>query len=380
MPPVSLKSVLSTTPKARTEAERVEPILIESLASPLAIERRRMENRVLTIAKSEPVAMATVLLRLFDTRNAKAREGIERLLRKVAEDREGQAAILENLDNPDQDVRKGVRMIMVLIWGESMKAYTSNFEQATMLIGMPKAREIFVDDILTLIELSKVTLLEGDVDRAVGDIAIIVDLIKHRYRSVETMKNYLAEMLRITPELSKLGMASGRIEESLRNAIKASKSRSFDMTKDMINDRMKEVEMIDQVRALGVTIKDQIFEVPRMALEQMNAKDVLVITRLKEVVRQGSSFNVTDRKDEVIDLVNSFLKDELYPYLRDHAQDRMTEKDPSLMYVVYSVGLTCLKLVSEALPKVAEELYVTYFRDLEETESISAVSWPSIVL
>ncbi|MDD1772039.1 MAG: hypothetical protein LUQ09_03880 [Methanomassiliicoccales archaeon] len=380
MAPVSLKSILSTSPKARTEAERVEPILVESLASPLAIEKRRMEARVLTIAKSEPEAMVTILLRQFDTKNAKAREEIKKLLKKIAEDREGQAAILENLSHPDQDVRKGVRMIMVSIWGESMGTYTSNYEQATMLIGMAKSREIFVDDIVTLIELSKVTLLEGDMDRALNDISLIVDLIKHRYRSVETMKNYLADMLKITPELSRLGMASGRIEESLRNAIRASKNRSFDLTQDMINDRMKEVDMIDQVRALGVTIKDQISEAPRMSLDQMNAMDVLVITRLKEVVRTGSSFNVTDRKNQVIDLVDAFLKDELYPYLRDHAQDRLTTKDPSLIYVVYTVGLTCLKLISDALPKVAEELYVTYFRDLEETESITAVSWPSIVI
>lgn len=380
MAPVSLKSVLSTSPKARTEAEKVEPILVESLASPLAIEKRRMEARVLTIAKSEPEAMVTILLRHFDTKNAKAREEIKNLLKKIAEEREGQAAILENLSHPDQDVRKGVRMIMVSIWGESMGTYTSNYEQATMLIGMAKGREIFVDDIVTLIELSKVTLLEGDMDRALNDISLIVDLIKHRYRSVETMKNYLAEMLKITPELSRLGMASGRIEESLRNAIRASKNRSFDLTKDLINDRMKEVDMIDQVRALGVTIKDQISEAPRMSLDQMNAMDVLVITRLREVVRMGSSLNVTDRKNEVIDLVDAFLKDELYPYLRDHAQDRLNTKDPSLIYVVYTVGLTCLKLISDALPKVAEELYVTYFRDLEETESITAASWPSIVL
>jgi len=43
MPPVSLRSILPISAKGRTEADRIEPILLDSLASPLSIERKRME-------------------------------------------------------------------------------------------------------------------------------------------------------------------------------------------------------------------------------------------------------------------------------------------------------------------------------------------------
>lgn len=380
MPPVSLRSILPTAPKSRTESERVEPILIESLASPLSLERKRMEGRILNIAKEETEAMVTVLLRHLGTRNTRANESIDRLLREIAQSREGQAAILENLSHPDQEVRKSVRAIMVEIWGETAGAFATNYEQAVFFMNLAKSRDIFMEDIVTLAELSKVTMLEGDRDKAAEDIVLIIDLLKHRYRSVETMKNYLAEMLRITPELSRLGMMSERIEASLTTAMRANKQRSFDYTKDLIDERLKEVELVDQIRALGVTIKDLLEEAPHIPLEQMNVMDVWVFARLKELVRQSSSLSVTDRKAEVIEVVNSFLEDEFFPYLRDKAQDRLTAKDPSLMFVIYTVGLSCLKLVSEPLPKVAEELYLTYFRGLEGSSSITAVSWPSTVL
>ncbi|MCG7844411.1 MAG: hypothetical protein MIO90_03155 [Methanomassiliicoccales archaeon] len=358
----------------------MEPILIESLASPLSLEKRRMEARVLNIAKEETEAMVTVLLRHLEAKNLKARESIDGLLKQIAQSREGKAAILENLSHPDQEVRKSVRLIMVGIWGDSAGVFATNYEQAIFFMNLAKSRDIFTEDIVTLAELSKVTLLEGDTEKAVGDIALIVDLLKHRYRSVETMKNYLADMLRITPELSRLGMMSGRIEESLHTAMRANKHRTFDYTKDLIDVRMEEVELVDQIRTLGVTIKDLLEESPHIPLEQMNVMDVWVFTRLKELVRECSSLNVTDRKDEVIGVVNAFLGNEFFPYLRDKAQDRLTAKDLSLFFVIYTVGLACLKLVAEPLPKVAEEIYITYFQGLEGSSSITSVSWPSTVL
>ncbi|TFG56194.1 MAG: hypothetical protein E4H30_05040 [Methanomassiliicoccus sp.] len=380
MPPLSLRDILPVSTKVRTDAERLDPILIESLASPLSIERRRMETRVLKIAKEETEAMVTVLLRHYDTRNVKARKGIDGLLKTITKDREGQVAVLEGLSNPDQDVRKGVRMLMVEIWGERAAVFATNFEQTIFLTNLARSRDIFVNDIITLVELSKVTFLEGDIERAVEDSVLIVGLLKHRYRSVETMKNYLAEMLKITPELSKLGMMSGRIEESLLTAMKANKRRSFDYTDDLIDDRMREVETIDHLRALGSMVKEQITELPHMSLKDMSGVDVWAFTRLKELVRECSSFSVTGRKGEAIGLIHNFLNDEFSPYMLEQAQGRLSEKDPSIFFTIYTVGLTCLKLISEPLPKVAEELYLTYFRDMEESPSIKAVSWPTNVI
>ncbi|MBN1109601.1 MAG: hypothetical protein JXA45_02455 [Methanomassiliicoccales archaeon] len=380
MPPVSLRNILPFSPKSRSEAERVEPILVESLASPLSIERKRMEGRVLDIAKEEPEAMVTVLLRNLDTKHGKARESIEGLLKEIANSREGHAALLENLSHPEKEVRKGLHNIMVQIWGEPAGTFATNYEQAVFFVNLAKGRDIYADDILTLMELAKVTLVEGERERAYEDIVLILDLVKHRYRSVETMKNYLAEMLRVTPEISRLGMMSGRIEESLRTAVKANKQRKYDYTKQLIDQRMKEVDIIDQVRALGMTVKDKLSETPHVRLEDMNATDVWAFGRLKELVQRSSSLSLTGFKTEVIEVLDDFLRDEFQPFLQDRAQDRLKANDPSLMYTIYTVGLACLKLLKEALPKVAEEMYVTYFRELEGTPNLEDVPWPSTVL
>jgi len=380
MSPVSLRSILPISAKGRTEADRIEPILLDSLASPLSLERKRMESRVLSVAKDETEGMVAVLLRYTDAKNDNARESVLRLLDQISMDREGRAAILENLSHPDQEVRKGVRTMMARVWGEGTDSFAADYEQALLLMNLARSRDIFVDDIVTLAELVKVTLLEGDRDRALEDIALVVELLKHRYRAVETMKNYLADMLKITPELSKLGMMSGRIEESLRVASRANKQRSFDYTKDLIDERLREVETIDEMRSLGVSIKELLTEAPHVPLEQLSGMDVWMIARLKELVAEGTNLNVTSRRSDLIDLVGSFLKGEVFPYLRDKAQDRLLARDPSLLFALYTAGLTCLKLLHEPLPKVAEELYVAYFRDLEGAQTVNDVSWPSAVM
>ncbi|OPX57518.1 MAG: hypothetical protein A4E30_01668 [Methanomassiliicoccales archaeon PtaB.Bin215] len=380
MPPVSLRSILPISAKGRTEADRIEPILLDSLASPLSLERRRMESRVLGVAKDDTEGMVAVLLHHTEAKHENARESIFRLLDEISQTREGKAAILENLSHPDQEVRKGVRTMMVRIWGEGTDSFAADYEQALLLMNLARSRDIFVDDIVTLAELVKVTLLEGDRDKALEDIALVAELLKHRYRAVETMKNYLADMLKITPELSKLGMMSGRIEESLRVASRANKQRSFNYTKDLIDEKMREVETIDQLRSLGVSVRELLSEAPHVPLEKLSGMDVWMISRLKELVTEGTNLNVTARRSELIDLVGSFLQGEVFPYLRDKAQDRLSARDPSLLFALYTVGLTCLKLLHEPLPKVAEELYVTYFRDLEGVQTVKDVSWPSAVM
>lgn len=380
MPPVSLRSILPISAKGRTEADRIEPILLDSLASPLSIERKRMESRVLNVAKDETESMVAMLLRYTDAKNENARESVLRLLDDISLTREGKAAVLENLSHPDQEVRKGVRTMMVRIWGEGTDSFAADYEQALLLMNLARSRDIFVDDIITLSELVKVTLLEGDREEALEGISVVVELLKHRYKAVETMKNYLADMLKITPELSKLGMMSGRIEESLRSASKANRQRSFDYTRSLIDEKLREVETIDQMRSLGVFVREMLTEAPHVPLEQLNGMDVWMFARLKELVAEGTTLNVTSRRSELIDMVGSFLSEEVFPYLRDKAQDRLTARDPSLLFALYIAGLTCLKLLHDPLTRVAEELYVTYFRDLEGVSTVADISWPSAVM
>jgi valyl-tRNA synthetase len=121
-------------------------------------------------------------------------------------------------------------------------------------------------------------------------------------------------------------------------------------------------------------------EAPHVPLEQLSGMDVWMFARLKELVAEGTTLNVTSRSSELIGLVGSFLRDEVFPYLRDKAQDRLSARDPSLLFALYTAGLTCLKLLHDPLPKVSEELYVTYFRDLEGASTVADISWSSAVM
>jgi hypothetical protein len=81
MAPLSLRGGGSGT---RSETSKIEPILVDSLASPLALERRRMENKVINLAKKENVLVVQMLLRHYDSEIQRVRDGINHCLIEIA--------------------------------------------------------------------------------------------------------------------------------------------------------------------------------------------------------------------------------------------------------------------------------------------------------
>ena len=380
MPPISFKSLFTGSDDLRSETAKIEPDLYDSLTSLFPGERKRTEARVVKIAETEPRQMVTVLLRYYEDENDKVKESVKALLTDISKNPAGKEAIVDNVSNLNRDVRRGVKRAIEDIWGPPAAPYASLYEQTIMLMGFARKRDVPVDDIERLAEISKKTFLEGETLRAISDISQCLEFVKLRYRNVENLKNYLAEMLRTIPELTKMGVSTNSMEESLKTALNASRNRQFDYTNDLIEGRMRELEIRDELESIGQTIKEKVSVRPEMQLADLNGMDVWAFEKMSEIIQMTTASNLTGTRSISLKGLHSFLVNEFSTYYENNARKRVEEKDPSALFTVYIIGIVSLKLVSDLIPVAAEEIYQQYYRGLERDPSILTVTWPEIVM
>jgi hypothetical protein len=380
MAPISFKSLFSGPDDEISEAARIGPGLLDSLASVFPGERKRTEAHVLRIAQTEPKQMMTVLLRYYDRDNEKVKGSIRNLLMEISKSPAGKEAIIDNVSNPNRDVRRGVKLVIQEIWGPQAAPYASLYEQTLMLTGFARKRDVPVDDIERLAFTTKTAFKEGETVRAIADISHCLELVKLRYRNVETLKNYLAEMLRTIPELNRMGVPTDTMEESLKTALNVSRNRRFDYTTGLIDDRMRELEIRDEMVDIGEMVATNITFRPEMQLSELNGMDVWAFEKMSEIIQMTLASNLTGMRSVSLKVLHGFLVNEFSSYYENNAKARMADRDPSALFTVYVIGLVSLKLVSDLIPMAAEEIYQKYYRGLERDPSVLLVTWPEVVM
>lgn len=377
---LSLRNVVGISKRRATEGMRIENSLVSSLRSPLAAERRRMERRILRHGAQDPYEMVAVLLKYYSHSDRRVRDNVRSCITDISKSKAGESAVLNNIVHPSREVRRAVLSFLGEHVGFHAITYASFYEQTMLLMAMARNKNIPVDDIEALAELSKNTFLEGEIMEAVKDISACLDFVKHRYRSAEQLRNYVVDILRMAPDLTKMGVFGGAIEEPLRKAIRASRSRTYDETREIIEERMKESSVRNELLRVGRIVKESIKKRPEMQPSDLSGVDVWALSRIHELLDSVTSATLAGRRDEGIELLRAFLEDEFVGFYDENCRDRVASGDSSALFTVYTIGIVCLKLSSGLMPASAEEIFQRYFRDLEEELSIHLVMWPEIVM
>ena len=131
---------------------------------------------------------------------------------------------MSNMVHSSRNIRKAVQSFLGEEIGAHAITYASFYEQTMLLVAMSKRKNIPIDDIVSLADISKQTFIEGEVMEAVKDIGFCLDYVKHRYKNSEQLKEYVANLLQMAPDLSRMGVYSSSIEEPLRKAMKAARA------------------------------------------------------------------------------------------------------------------------------------------------------------
>jgi isoleucyl-tRNA synthetase len=245
---------------------------------------------------------------------------------------------------------------------------------------MARQRDLDVSDIEMLMDLSKVSFMDGELVKAIGDISVCLEFLRRRYKNSETLNTYLADMLRMAPELEKIGLDDAHIEQSLLTAVKANRSRKFDVAQDLIDQRVMEVEIKDRMRSLGVLISSSMKQRPVLEPKILTSKDSEMVVLTRKAIESMSTKSLQNDMDGAVEEMHRFLFKDLEAYFNASVASRLAQGEVSSSLTMYLIVLALLKVASSFIPFSSESIFQANMKELEGTSSIFLVIWPGIFL
>ncbi len=361
----------------RREAERIEASLVRSIHIPG--ERNRIERRVVCHAAKDPSEMVTILLHNYSHDNKRIAAEVRKLLDRLTEDREGMKAVLDDIIHPNREIRDAAVQYLRDRRGIYAITYAAFLEHTELLLALARSKEIPVADIQALVEVSKESFLDGEMMEALKDIAASIDFIKHRHRAADQLKGYVTEMLRMAPDLTRLGVYDERIEEPLKRAINASKVQVLDETKEIIAIRGIESSIRYSLDKMAKAARASNKLKPTMQIEQMQGDDVMALVRLRSILESVTRLTMAEKRAEGLQTLQEYLKTDYAEYL-SRAKKRAEAGEQSASETIYIIGLVALKLASALMPQTAEDIYQKYYRFYEAEPSVHIVPWPESLI
>ena len=363
--------------RRRREAEKIEASLIRSIHVPG--ERSRIEKRILRQAAEDPSEIVVILLRNYSNENGRIASEVHKLLDRLTEDRKGMKVVLDCIVHSNRDIRDAAVAYLKDRKGIYAITYAAFLEHTELLVALARSKDIPVADIQALIEISKESFLDGEMMEALKDIAASIDFIKHRHRAADQLKGYVTEMLRMAPDLTRLGVYDGWIKEPLRRAINASKMQALDETKEIIAIRGVESSIRNSLDKMARVVRASSKLKPTLQVEQMQGDDVIAIVKLRDVLCSVTQLTVAGKRSESLQTLQDYFKDDYSEYY-SRAKKRIDAGEPSASMAIYIIGLVGLKLASAMMPQTAEDIYQKYYRFYESEPSVHIVPWPEAMM
>ncbi len=373
----SAKDVSQTSLKRRREAERIEASLVRSIHIPG--ERSRIERRILRHASEDPSEMVTVLLHNFAHENKRIAKEVRKLLDQLTEERKGMKAVLDGITHTNRDIKNAAVEYIKERRGIYAITYAAFLEHTELLVVLARSKDIPVADIQALVEISKESFLDGEMMEALKDIAASIDFIKHRHRAADQLKGYVTEMLRMAPDLTRLGVYDERIEEPLKRAINASKMQPLDETKEIIAIRGIESSIRYSLDKIAKVVRTSVKVKPTTQMEQMQGDDVMALVKLRDILGSVTQLTMARKRSESLQMLQDYLRNDYAEYY-SRTRKRVDMGEQSASMTVYVIGIVTLKLASAMMPQTAEDIYQKYYRLYEVEPSVHIVPWPEALI
>jgi hypothetical protein len=373
----STRDVSQASFKRRREAERIEASLVRSIHIPG--ERSRIARKVIRHAAADPSDMVTVLLHNYAHENKRTAKEVRKLLDQLTEERKGMRSVLNDIIHPNRVIRNAAVEYLKERTGVYAITYAAFLEHTELLVALARSKDIPVSDIQALIEISKESFLDGELMEALKDIAASIDFIKHRHRASDQLRGYVTEMLRMAPDLTRLGVYDERIEEPLKRAINATKMHALDETKEIIAIRGIESSIRYSLDKIAKVVRASIKLKPSTQIAQMQGDDVMVLVNLRDVLGSVTQLTMAGKRSESLLTLQDYLKNDYVEYY-SKAKKRVEAEEQSASLTFYTIGLVSLKLASAMMPQTAEDIYQKYYRFYEVEPSVHIVPWPEAMI
>lgn len=350
--------------------------MLDSFSSDQGSGAERMRRKLIKRAETNPQETVVLLLRNLESRNGRVKGPVLETLTDLAKDRNALSAILEQMVHPSRNVRKAVQIFLGDLVGPHAVVYASLFEQTMLVVAMSQRKDISMEDIVSLAELSKETFMDGEVMGSIKDIGFCIDQAKHRYRSSEQLKDYLSDFLKMAPDLSRMGVYSGTLEEPLRKAMKATRTRSFDEAREVIEERAQEAKLRRGLQRMAREIRENVSSRPALDAGLLSDQDREEISTLRGVAGSVDNLVRGNGRSKAVVVLHEYIDGYLHGY-GVSLRTRALAGDVGALAAMYMIHLRCVMLASLLIPITAEGAYLYGFKDLEGAASIHVVPIPA---
>jgi valyl-tRNA synthetase len=109
----------------------------------------------------------------------------------------------------------------------------------------------------------------------------------------------------------------------------------------------------------------------------LSVVDRWILSKYTRLIEKATEQMESYQFDKAMKLIEDFLWHELADHYIEMVKYRIyEEKDEGALYTLFTMGLGMAKLLATFLPHVTEEVYHTFYKEIEGAKSIHLSSWP----
>ncbi len=357
------------------ESLRIDRHLGADLASALPGRRRRMVDRIEEHGRKNPMAIVPVLVKYHNHDHPKVRRQVRESLARLTQSESGEQALIECMFSRNPVIS---RTAAAILEGKNYnsQAFHQAFRRTEDLVVQARTDDVFSKDIEELVVDSLETYREGRFEQALTNMMMAKELMEDRLEWHRHMKNYVKDVLRLTPTLGRSGVQVDSIQDSVRSATSALQSRTYDDARMLLDLRREETRLWKQLWSLEEYVTRRIKAKPITELMVLHDSDKQILDAFMRMAGDVGE-KIQDRDPvSALRLIEKFIREDVSAgYLATEGK-RLDAGDEASWHAMWSTGLGLLKLLAPVIPNVAEEFYQQYFRDREGPASVHSVAWP----
>lgn len=357
------------------ESLRIERHLEADLTSRVPGRRRKIIDRLEEHGRKNPLAIVPVLARHYNHEDPKVRSQIRASLARLTQSEVGELALVECIFSRDSNIANTAASLLEERNFGSMNILSS-YRHTRNLVFQARKADVFCQDVEELIVDSIETYKEGRFDQATTNMSMAKDLLEDRLEWHGHLRGYIKDVLKLTPTLSRSGVQIDPIQDSLRNLATAVEQREYSDARSLLDLRRQETRIWKQLWSLEEYLTKRIKVKPITELMVLKDPDKKVLDSFVAMARAANEEFQNGKPSDALKIVEDFVREQVSAEYLAREGKRLDTKDEAAWFVMWSIGLGLLKVVSPIIPNVAEEFYQQYFRDREGSSSIYSVAWP----
>ncbi len=357
------------------ESLRIDRHLVSDLSAVLPGRRRKMLDRIEEYAQRNPLAIIPILVKHYNSDIPKVRKQVRDSLARLTQSEVGELALVECMFSRHAQIASTAADVLE-DRGFNGVNFLSYYRQAEALVMRARKDDVFCQDIEELISDSIDTYKEGRFDQAMTNMMMAKDLLEDRLEWHGHLRGYIKDVLKLTPTLSRSGVQTDGIQDSIRNVAKAIQNREYTEAKALLDLRREETHLWKQLWSLDEYITKRIKAKPLTELMVLKDADKSLLESFRVAREKVDNLTQEGRAVEALRLIEEFLRDEISSGYLTREGKRLDSKDEAAWYSMWIVCLGVLKMLAPIVPNLAEEFYQQYFRDREGAPSIHTVNWP----